>query len=190
MLFRNIYDFTVLVKSTTKEKVEINKFVRENIQIFIDEYVSRKLTPLDKLCKDPHSFVITLNEVWTHYQIFIFSHFFVCEKLTEFFTNFYKMGNYRDYEYRCTHSKNNEEIVPIPVMGVNELKKYFDEIRLIERFKSVFNQFLLYEREGKNVPREEIRESVHSLESCYFDMDAYAILEDAKPRIIKREFKS
>lgn len=75
-------------------------------------------------------------------------------------------------------------------MGVNELKKYFEEIKLIERFKSVFNQFLFYEREGKNVPREEIRESVHSLESCYFDMDAYAILEDSKPRIIKRDFKS
>jgi hypothetical protein len=40
------------------------------------------------------------------------------------------------------------------------------------------------------VPREEIRESVHSLESCYFDMDAYAILEDEKPRIIKRDFKN
>jgi len=61
-------------------------------------------------------------------------------------------------------------------MGVNELKRYFEEIGMINRFKSIFNQFLLYEREGKNVPRSEIRESVHSLESCYFDMDAYSEL--------------
>lgn len=101
------------------------------------------------------------------------------------------MNNSRDFEYRCSRSKSNEEIAPVPVMGVNELKRYFEEIKLIERFKSVFNQFLQYEREGKNVPREEIRESVHSLESCYFDMDAFAILEDdEKPRIIKRDFKN
>lgn len=61
-------------------------------------------------------------------------------------------------------------------MGVNELKRSFEEIGMINRFKSIFNQFLLYEREGKNVPRSEIRESVHSLESCYFDMDAYSEL--------------
>lgn len=54
------------------------------------------------------------------------------------------MGSYRDYEYKCNLSKGNEEIAPIPVMGVNELKKYFEEIKLIEKFKSVFNQFLLY----------------------------------------------
>lgn len=158
-----IYSFTEQVKSTTKEKVEINKFVRENIQFFISEYISKKLLPLDKVSKDPHKFVLTLNEVWTHYQIYVFCHFFVCEKVTEFFTNFFKMGNCRDYEYRCSRSKGGEEIVPVPVMGVNELKRFFEEINLIDRFKSTFNQFLLYEREGKNVPREEIRESVHSL---------------------------
>ena len=50
----------------------------------------------------------------------------------------------------------------------------------------MFNQFLLYEREGKIVPRAEIRESIHSLESCYFDMDAYTILDEKKPLIIKK----
>ena len=45
------------------------------------------------------------------------------------------------------------------------------------------------------VPQEEIKESVHSLESCYFDMDAACILEAQsatanKPRIIKRDLKS
>jgi hypothetical protein len=54
------------------------------------------------------------------------------------------MSNCRDYEYKCTRSKVNEEIVPVPVMGVNELKRYFEEIKLIDRFKSVFNQFLQY----------------------------------------------
>lgn len=39
-------------------------------------------------------------------------------------------------------------------MGVNELKRFFEEIKLIDKFKSVFNQFLHQEREGKNVPRE------------------------------------
>jgi hypothetical protein len=186
----NIYHFTEQVKSTTREKAEINRMVRENLQVFIYEYIAKKLTPLEKLSNDPHKFVETLNALWTHYQIYVFCHFFVCEKLTEFFTNFFKMGNCRDYEYRCSRSKQGEEVAPIPVMGVNELKRYFEEIKLIDRFKSVFNQFLLYEREGRNVPREEIRESVHSLESCYFDMDAYAILEEGKPRLIKRDFKN
>ena len=41
---------------------------------------------------------------------------------------------------------------------------------------------------------EELKESMHSLESCYFDMDAACILEAQsatvnKPRIIKRETK-
>jgi hypothetical protein len=49
------------------------------------------------------------------------------------------MGNCRDYEYRCSRSKQGEEIVPVPVMGVNELKKFFEEINLIDKFKSVFN---------------------------------------------------
>lgn len=53
----------------------------------------------------------------------------------------------------------------------------------------MFNQFLLYEREGKIVPRAEIRESIHSLESCYFDMDAYTILDEKKPLIIKKEMR-
>ena len=153
-------------------------YVRENMQIFVHEYVAKKLLPLEKVSKDPHQFVSTLNEIWTHFQIYVFCHFFVCEKLRQFFTNFFKMNNSRDYEYRCKYSTKNEEIAPVPVMGVNQLKVFFDNIKLIDKFKSVFNQFLLYEREGKNVPRQEIRESVHSLESCYFDMDAFAILED------------
>ena len=48
-------------------------------------------------------------------------------------------------------------MVAVPVMGVNELKRYFERINLIDKFKGVFNQFLLLEREGKNVPRAEIR---------------------------------
>ena len=41
---------------------------------------------------------------------------------------------------------------------------------------------------------EKLKESMHSLESCYFDMDAACILEAQsatvnKPRIIKRETK-
>jgi hypothetical protein len=39
------------------------------------------------------------------------------------------------------------------VLAVNELKTFFEEIKLIERFKSIFNTFLQAEREGKNVPR-------------------------------------
>ena len=74
-------------------------------------------------------------------------------------------------------------------MGVNELKRYFERINLIDKFKGVFNQFLLLEREGKNVPRAEIRESIHSLESCYFDMDAYSVFEDKKASIVRKELK-
>jgi hypothetical protein len=49
------------------------------------------------------------------------------------------MRNCRDFEYRCSRSKQGEEIVPVPVMGVNELKNFFEEINLIDKFKSVFN---------------------------------------------------
>lgn len=77
--------------------MEVNKYVRINIQEFIQSYVKAKLTPLDKLSKDPHQFVKTLNEVWTHYQIFIFCHYFACEKLSEFFTSFHRMNNVKDY---------------------------------------------------------------------------------------------
>jgi hypothetical protein len=86
------------------------------------------------------------------------------------------MGNVKDYEYTTKFSDEKEEVVPIPIIGVNELKKFFEKIKLIHRFKEVYNQFLRFEREGKNVPRSEIRESVHSLESCYFDMDAATVL--------------
>jgi hypothetical protein len=114
-----IYNFAEQGKPTTKEKVEINKYVRENLQIFVHEYVAKKLLPLEKVSKDPHQFVSTLNEIWTHFQIYVFCHFCVCEKVTEFFTNFFKMNNCRDYEYKCKYSSKNEEIAPVTVMGVN-----------------------------------------------------------------------
>lgn len=57
--------------------------------------------------------------MWSHYQVFVFSHYHVCDKLTEFYTNFYKMNSGKDYEYRTKHSEGNEEVVPIAVMGVN-----------------------------------------------------------------------
>ena len=60
------------------------------------------------MTKDPHHFVSTLNEVWNHYQIFVFSHYHVSEKLTEFFTGFYRMNNVKDYEYRTKYSTGNE----------------------------------------------------------------------------------
>jgi hypothetical protein len=91
------------------------------------------LTPLDKIAKDPHSFVSVLNDVWNHYQVFIFSYYHVSDKLTDFFTGFYKMTNNKDYEYRTisTQGKESEEVVSVPVMGVNELRRYFEKIRLI-----------------------------------------------------------
>lgn len=73
------------------------------------------------------------------------------------------MNNAKDFAYKTRFSSGFEEVVPIAVMGVNELKKFFEKIKLIDRFKGVFNQFLQYEREGKNVPKSEIRESIHSL---------------------------
>jgi hypothetical protein len=39
----------------------INQLARENIQDFIHNYVSKKLTPIDKIAKDPLHFVSTLN---------------------------------------------------------------------------------------------------------------------------------
>jgi len=35
------------------------------------------------------------------------------------------MNNLKDYEYRTKYSSANEEVVTVPVMGVNELKKFF-----------------------------------------------------------------
>lgn len=61
-LCRTIYNFTIKTpKPTTRDKVEVNKFVRENIQAFIINYIAPKLTPIDKLAKDPHKFVSALN---------------------------------------------------------------------------------------------------------------------------------
>lgn len=63
------------------------------------------------------------------------------------------MNNGKDYEYQTKYSTNKEEVAPIAVIGVNELKKFFEKIKLIEKFKTIFNDFLEYERDGKNVPR-------------------------------------
>ncbi len=63
------------------------------------------------------------------------------------------MNNGKDYEYVTIYSNKKEEVAPVAVIGVNELKKFFEKIKLIEKFKGVFNLFLLYERDGKNVPR-------------------------------------
>jgi hypothetical protein len=41
------------------------------------------------------------------------------------------MNNGKDYEYRTKYSTSNEEVVAIPVIGVNELKKYFEQIKSI-----------------------------------------------------------
>jgi hypothetical protein len=92
-LREDIYRFNG-AKATTKEKVEVNKYVRENIQKFIETYIAKKLS---NISKDPHTFVSTLNEVWTKYQIFIFSHSFACEKLNEFYSTFFRMANVKDY---------------------------------------------------------------------------------------------
>ena len=54
------------------------------------------------------------------------------------------MNNAKDFAYKTRFSTDPEEVVPIAVMGVNELKKFFEKIRLIDRFKGVFNQFLQY----------------------------------------------
>jgi len=65
------------------------------------------------------------------------------------------MNNAKDYEYRIEESKSQVkyEIAPIPTIGVNELKVFFEKYQMIESFKSIFNRFLLDERSEKNVPR-------------------------------------
>jgi hypothetical protein len=99
--------------------VEVNQYVRDNIQIFIRDYILKSLS-LDKLSKDPDTFVKTLNRLWTHYQIFIFCHFFACERINEFFGSFYRMSNAKDYEYKTSaNPKEKYEIAPVPTMGVN-----------------------------------------------------------------------
>lgn len=71
--------------------------MRENIQGFITIYVQQKLTPLDKVTKDPVSFVNLLNEIWSNYQLFVLSYTHVADKLTDFYAGFYKMNNIKDY---------------------------------------------------------------------------------------------
>ena len=71
--------------------------MRQNIQDFINEYVKEKVCPIEKISKDPNTFVTVLNSVWTQYQVFVFTHYFVCEKFNEFFVSFYKMNNVKDY---------------------------------------------------------------------------------------------
>jgi hypothetical protein len=99
-----MYDFVDKAKAFPKEKVQVNKMVRENVQYFIRDYLASKLLPLEKTTKDPHKFVTFLNEAWNQYQIFVFCHFFACEKLNEFFSSFYKMGSAKDFEYPCKYS--------------------------------------------------------------------------------------
>jgi hypothetical protein len=77
--------------------VAVNRYVRENIQSFIQNYIQPRFTPLDKITKDPHNFVSSLNEIWSHYQIFIFSFFHVSDKLTEFYQGFHRMNNAKDH---------------------------------------------------------------------------------------------
>lgn len=48
-------------KPTTADKVAVNKFVRENIQSFIQFYIQPRFTPIEKVTKDPHNFVSNLN---------------------------------------------------------------------------------------------------------------------------------
>ena len=77
------------------------------------------------MTKDPHQFVTNLNEIWTHFQIFIFSFYHVSDKLTEFFQGFYRMNNCKDHEYKTRHSTQSEEVASVATIGVNELKKFF-----------------------------------------------------------------
>ena len=96
---RFIYTFMQECKPTIKEKVEINKYVRENIQDFIQTYVRDEVCSVNKGSKDGHAFVSALNNVWTHYQIFVFAHNSVAEKFDEFYVGFHKMGNAKEFEY-------------------------------------------------------------------------------------------
>jgi len=96
------------LKPYPKDKVEINKFVRENIQDFITHYVQPRFTPIDKITKDPHAFVSSLNEIWNQYQIFIFSFWHVSDKFNEFYSNFYKMNNAKDFAYKTRFSSGFE----------------------------------------------------------------------------------
>ena len=55
--------------------------VRENIQDFIEQYVREEVCSVNKGSKDGHTFVTALNNIWTHYQIFVFAHNFATEKV-------------------------------------------------------------------------------------------------------------
>lgn len=138
-----IYNFTnSSPRPTIKEKVVINKIVRENIRAYIADSIRGKLASVIKN-KDSHNFVFVLNEVWGNYQRFVFAHEFACDKIRQFFETFPKMNNARDFVYSVGKAAQAEEVVHISIIAVNELKKYFEEQKIFENFTDHFGAFLL-----------------------------------------------
>ena len=78
------------------------------------------------------------------------------------------------------------ELGAIPILAVNELKFYMENMNLTKKFTKVFCDFVAAERLGKNVPRELVRQGIEFFESNYHDYDAVCNKVGDRVLIIKK----
>lgn len=87
--------------------------------------------------KNPHAFVESITQLWSHFQRLIFCYDFIADKIKNFSLFFNKVAvNY-------TALLKGETIGPVAVMGSLQLEKFIENYKpLVKNFSKVFCNFI------------------------------------------------